>query len=219
MYIDFLFNDTDIIDIDLKNNISQLLSLSCVNSITVPFYFLKNSKSILAQQNHSISLSCLIDYPLGVSDPKSRQNMAMEAISSGAVALDIVMPQNLVTNRKYEKIRDDVKSFVNIAINKNITIRYILEYRFFSNTCLKKICEIFDVFDIQYVFPSTGYFIDNLADNLIAGAFLHDNSKNINIICSGNLWTNKHFEILKKSGIFGFRTNNINCIRNFIEYS
>jgi hypothetical protein len=66
-----------------------------------------------------------------------------------------------------------MRSLLSYFVNKNAkTVKSLgifkdtetLEYRVFDHHCLKKICEILDTFGIKKVFPSTGYFIDNLAD-------------------------------------------------------
>jgi deoxyribose-phosphate aldolase len=213
MYIDFIINKIDTSEIEAKDLVSSVLTLRCVNSITVPYYLIKPLKSIL--NDEAVDFSCLVDYPLGISDAKTRLCAIEQAAKSGANSIDITMPQNLACNRKYDKIREDVKNVIEIVSEYKVVPRYILEYRVFDHHCLKKICEIFDNFGIKYVYPSSGYFIDNLADNILACLFLHQNSKDLNIIGSGNIWTNKHFETLAKSKIFGFRTNSIHSLENF----
>jgi deoxyribose-phosphate aldolase len=217
MYIDFVINKIDINETEAKNLVKSILDMRCVNSITVPHYLIKSLKPIL--NDEGVDFSCLIDYPLGISDQKTRLCAIEQAGKNGSNCIDITMPQNLASNRKYDKIRDDVKNVVEITKEYKITPRYILEYRVFDHHCLKKICEIFDNFGIKYVYPSSGYFIDNLADNILACLFLHQNSKDLNIIGSGNIWTNKHFETLLKSKIFGFRTNSIHSLQNFIIFN
>lgn len=214
MYIDFAIIDTDIEDKKARQKILEAIEWN-VNSITVPYYLLKSCKSLI--KTPEINYGCLIDFPLGISDAKTRCHAVEVAISSGANAIDISMPQNLAANRKYDKIREDIKNVKSICGN-DVIIKYILEYRVFDHRCLKKICEIFDEHTISFVTPSTGYFIDNLADNLIASAFLHENSKEINVIATGNAWTENHFSILNKSGIFGFRTFNIQSLKSFKEF-
>lgn len=221
MYIDFIANRTDINDAEFKETLIKVLGFSnFINSITVPYYFLKHAKLLIAEScNKDIELSCLIDYPMGISDLKTRQSSVLQSIKNGATSIDICMPQNLAANRKYDKIREDIKSILDISIDKNIKYRYILEYRIFDHHCLKKICEIFESFNIQYVFPSSGYFIDNLADNIIAGVFLHQNSKNLNIICTGDTWNDKHFATINKSGLFGVRFSNYYALKNFLAFN
>jgi deoxyribose-phosphate aldolase len=137
----------------------------------------------------------------------------------GANTIDIVMPQNLATNRKYDKIREDVKNCIDLSIENNVKIRYILEYRMFDHSCLKKLCEIFENHNMRCVLPSSGYFLDNLADNILASVFLHQNSKDLNIICTGNIWLDKHFDTIKKSGLFGLRTTSIHSLANFVKFN
>lgn len=218
MYIDFAFINTDINEISVKENIKQILSFDCVNSITLPFYLIKTAKPILLDHKN-IDLSCLIDYPLGISDSKTRIFAIDQAIKMGINTIDIVMPQNLATNRKYDKIREDVKNCVELGLENNIKIRYILEYRMFDHSCLKKLCEIFENFNMRYIYPSSGYFLDNLADNILASVFLYQNSKDLNIICTGNIWLDKHFDTIRKSGLFGFRTTSVHSLHNYIKFN
>lgn len=216
MYIDFAIINTDIDEKIAKEQINEAIIYG-INSITVPYYLIKPCKNLF--NPHNCDLSCFIDFPLGISDIKSRVSAVEQAILAGANSVDIAMPQNLATNRKYEKIREDIKNIKNVCEEKKVKIKYILEYRTFDHRCLKKICEIFDFFQIKYAYPSSGFFIDNLADNMIASSFLYQNSKEINIICSGNLWLNKHFDMMIRSGIYGFRTFSPHIIKNFKKHT
>lgn len=219
MFIDFAIIDTDINEVSAKDTIKHIADLGLADSITVPHFFIKPAKHFIANKN--IRLSSFIDFPLGISDSVGRASSIKNTIASGVDAIDICMPQNLAANRKYSKIREDIQTTIAIkdAANLSVDIRYILEYRKFDHYCLKKICEIFDSFGIQYVFPSTGYFIDNLADNILASIFLYQNSKDIKVISTGNAWQDKHFETLIKSGLYGFRTSSIHALKNFSKFN
>lgn len=215
MYIDFAFTETDISDADAKKIIAEIATYP-VNSITAPHYLIKSFKPLISDAQ---ILSCLIDYPLGLSDTKTRRCAIEQAFKAGANCVDIAMPQNLAANRKYDKIRDDIKIAQEFCVENNILMRYVLEYRMFDHHCLKKICEIFEQHHIINVFPSSNFFLDNLADNILASLFLHQNSKDLNVICTGNVWANKHFETLSKSGLFGFRTTSIHSLKNFMNFN
>ena len=217
MYIDFAITDTDLNEKQAKQYMADAMKYN-VDSISIPYYLLKScGKSFLGSKK--IDISCFIDFPLGISDLETRKLAAKNSIMAGATTVDIAMPQNLAANRKYDKIREDIKAMKEICEPIGVKIRYILEYRIFDHKCLKKICEIFDDNNISYAFPSTGFFLDNLADNLIASSFLHQNSKELNIIASGNIWTDKHFDILIRSGIHGLRTFSPHIIKNFRNYT
>lgn len=215
MYIDFAIINTEINETEAKAILQELKTYP-INSITVPFYLIKSFKSIIP---NDIKLSCLIDYPLGISDIKTRKCAIEQAHKAGSTAVDITMPQNLAANRKYDKIREDIKQCLDFCNTNDIQVRYILEYRVFDHYCLKKICEIFDNNNIKFIYPSSGYFIDNLADNILASIFLHQNSKDLNVLCTGNMWCDKHFETMIKSGLFGFRTSSLNSLKNFIAFN
>jgi deoxyribose-phosphate aldolase len=216
MYIDFAIIDTETNEAEAKDTIKHIIDCGYVNSITIPIYFTKLIKPFI---NNGLDFSCLIDYPLGISNLTTRACAVNEALSMGFNTVDISMPQNLAANRKYDKIREDLKRITEIATEKKLTIRYILEYRKFDHHCLKKICEIFENIGIEYVLPSSGYFIDNISDNIIASIFLHKNSKNLKIISTGNIWLDKHFESLIGSGLFGLRTSSVTTLENFSKFN
>lgn len=216
MHIDFAIIDTDNNEAETKTLISSILSESIkVNTITCSHFYIKSIRSIVGDKE--IPISCLIDFPSGISDIKTRKTAVEQAHKSGATMVDIVMPQNLASNRKYDKIREDLKVITEYCVDNNIKARYILEYRTFDHHCLKKLCEILDTFNIKDVFPSTGYFLDNLADNLIASVFLYENSKNINIYCTGNAWTEQHFGIIEKTGLYGIRVFSKFALKNLTK--
>ena len=216
MYIDFAFIDTEINESQAKETIKFIIDNGYVNSITVPIYFTKIIKPYI---NNGLDFSCLIDYPLGISDTKTRACAIKETIKLGFNTIDISMPQNLAANRKYDKIREDITIINDISSENKTNIRYILEYRKFDHHCLKKICEIFENMNIEYVFPSSGYFLDNISDNILASIFLYKNSKDLKIISTGNIWLDKHFESLINSGLFGFRTSYVPTLQKFVKFN
>lgn len=218
MHIDFALPYVDTNDTEVKQVVSDVLSYqSTVGSITASHYYLKTIKNIIITKNSGVGLSCLIDYPIGVSDTKSRLISIEQAHKAGANMVDITMPQNLASNRKYDKIREDTKILSEYCLELSMIPRYVLEYRIFDHHCLKKMCEILDGFNIRHVFPSTAYFVDNLSDNLIASVFLYENSKDINIYATGNAWTDKHFSIIEKTGLFGMRITSLPALRGLLE--
>ena len=102
MYIDYAFLKTDTTDSEAKDILKEIISLNTVNSITCPNYLIKNVKQLISE--HDIKLSCFVDFPLGISDSKTRLCSVEQAAKNGVNFVDLVMPQNLATNRKYAKI-------------------------------------------------------------------------------------------------------------------
>jgi hypothetical protein len=64
--------------------------------------------------------------------------------------------------------------------------------------------------------PSTGHMLDDISDNIIACKYLSAKSK-IQTICNGNIWTEKQFESLKTSNIYGVRLHHTPSIALFLK--
>jgi deoxyribose-phosphate aldolase len=178
--------------------------------ISVFSYYAKN-----VAQLTNIPIICPIDFPIGINDSKTRLTMGEFAIKNGARILDITFPAQLIGNRKYDKFREDIKNFNNLGIEHNIDIRYILEYRKYSYELLYKLTQILLDFGISTILLSTGYFLDDINDNIIAASMISKKNVNINIILTGNIWTKEHMDNIIKSGMAGIRVSNIHGLKLF----
>jgi deoxyribose-phosphate aldolase len=173
-------------------------------------YYTKNISQLT-----NIPIICPIDFPIGISDSKSRLTMAEFAVKNGARVLDITYPAQLISNRKYDKFREDIRNFNSLGIESNVDIRYILEYRKYSYELLYKLTQILLDFGISTVLLSTGYFLDDINDNIIAASMILKKNPNINIILTGNIWTKEHVDNIIKCGMSGIRINTINGLKLF----
>jgi len=186
--IEYACYDYSLNETELQDNIIKAIELGA-NSIAVSQFSLSTIKNISKIASNNISISCVLDFPYGLSDFKSRSFMASQLVKqkNDIKYLDIMMPTKAITNRKYDKFREEIKNLLEICLGSNITIRYILEYRVYSHEVLAKTCQILREFGIETVFPSTGTMIDNIDDNLIACNFLQTKS-GIKTICTGNIY-------------------------------
>ncbi|NDB61096.1 hypothetical protein EB001_22040, partial [bacterium] len=105
--------------------------------------------------------------------------------------------------------RDDIKKNFDLCQSSKVELRYILEYRKFDHALLAKICEILILGGVDIIYPSTGYFIDNIEDNLIACSYLTEKT-GIKTIVNGNVWTKKQMDNILKMNPHGFSTSIIN---------
>ncbi len=207
-YIEYAIYDIDFDENEIKTNIETAKTYR-IQGISVPFYYLKFCKNLV--KDAPIIVSTSIDYPMGLSDTKTRNSAISNAIDIGADKIEIVMQNNYLSNRKYDKIRSDIKSNIDICRANNIALHYYLEYRVFTHQSLIKACEILQEFDIDTVYPSTGYMLDSLEDNLVASVLLNQKT-GIKTIFSGNLWNKDHIKKLKNSHISHYRVNNLNAL-------
>ena len=213
-YIEYSAYDLDISENELKLNIESAIKYS-VNSISVPFAMTKFCKSMTKGSN--ITISNIIDYPLGVLDTKSRNIAVLNAIDNGAEKIDIVLQNSYLSLKKYDKIKQDMISNAEICSKHNIPISYYLEYRIFTHQSLIKACNMLMEIPIKDVYVSTGHRIDNIDDNIVATILLKQKT-NINTIFSGNIWTENHVKTLIKNNINALRLNTIHSIAIYNQF-
>lgn len=205
MHTEYSCYDISINEDEVKQNIHRAVKLN-PTCISLHSYSLSTAKGLIPD---NINLSCVIDYPMGLSDTVTRNSLIRQAIKNSQVKIiDLHMPSKLIVNRKYDKFREDIKSNLDICKEKNIELRYILEYRTFSHEILAKICQILKSLDIQYVLPSSGFFLDDISDNIIAAKYLMAKS-DIKVICNGNIWIQQQIENVIKSNVYGLRVSNL----------
>jgi deoxyribose-phosphate aldolase len=205
MYTEYTCYDPSINEEEVKKNIMEAVKLS-PDCISVHPYSIPYIKNLIPD---TVFLSCVVDYPMGLSDINTR-NSVVEQISKNqhVSMIDISMPSKLIVNRKYDKFREDIRSNLEICNNNNCMLRYLLEYRTFSHEILAKVCQILVSFGVEYVMPSSGFMLDDINDNIIAAKYLMSKSK-IKVICNGNVWTEKQVQNVIKSGVYGLRVSSI----------
>lgn len=215
MQLEYINTSCDLTDSELSNLIkNDINKINEIDTIIVPQYFVKLTRGLVSDTK---KVSCVIDYPLGFSDIKSRSSLSSFALKNGANMIDIMLPSLYLTNRKYDKIREDIK-YQKEHIDPS-KIRYILEYRLFDHNYLKKMCEILLDAGITSVVPGSGYRIDNLADFIIASQFLKSHFDNLQVILSANFWTNQHFEMIFGQNFSAVRSSSIDIIKDIIVFN
>ena len=209
MYIEYAHYHLDAKDSEIVETINSVTKHN-VQSISVFYPYIKLIKSQI--DTNKIKISSPIDFPLGILDHSSRMSIAENCFKNGASIIDVVCPAHYLCNRKYDKFRYDIKNIQNISFDYNSEIRYILEYRRFTYELLYKVSQILLDLNIKTVYPSTGYFLDDISDNILAAALINKRVPDINIICNGNVWNESHAKLVKNSKIYGLRVNSVNAL-------
>jgi len=191
-YIDYACYDYSLNETETENNVISAVKAG-VNSISVFPYSLNSIKNLPDIKNKNISLSCAADFPYGLSDTKTRNFMVSQICKNNADYVDLFIPTKIISNRKYDKFREDIKSNLEICQENNVQLRYILEYRVYSHEILAKVCQILLSFGVDKVFPSSGMMIDDINDNLIACNYLSVKTS-VKPIITGNCYNDKHYK-------------------------
>ena len=206
MYIEYYINTIDDKELDIKSIIDNVIKYP-ISAITAPH---QQIKFIKKNYGH-LYLGSFIDYPMASCDSDRRQDLILDAVKLGINYVNITIPFYHIINRKYTKFREDISKNLEICKKHQIDLRYILEYRKFDHTILAKVCEILMEGGISIVYPSTGLFLDNIEDNIIACAYLQEKT-GINTIVNGNIWKHDQIDPLMKIKPFGLSSNQISTL-------
>lgn len=213
-YIEYACYDSSITEIETRSNIEKAFK-SGIKNISVFPYSVSTAKSVVDDAS-ILNISVPIDFPYGLSDIKTRNFAITQTCKQKIQKIDLFIPSKILTNRKYDKFREDIKSNLDICSENNIQLRYILEYRIFSHEVLAKACSILMDFGVDTVLPSSGHMIDDISDNLIACNYLHTKA-NIKTICNGNIYNDKQVQSIKNANLYGIRLHHINSIDLFFK--
>lgn len=203
---------------ETKEKIEQASGFSPSVISVFPFY-LRSAKNVLSNNDiKDIKLSCVIDYPFGISDSESRIVSVDQAIKHGADCIELVMSNHLLCNRKYEKIRKELFTISQMCLKNNIDLRVVLEYKIFTPELLYKASYILLEFNIFTIYPSANFLMDSVADNILASMLISKKNPKINIIINGSAWTDNHIEmILSNKNIYGYKTSNIYTLEKICQ--
>lgn len=191
---------------EIKEIITKALSFHPQTISTLPYYT-KIVKSLISKETR---LSCIVDYPFGLSDSESRNKLLETAIKNGSEIVEIVAPSHLLCNRRYDKFRKELETYTKLCTESNIEIRYMLEYKLFTPELLYKTASILIDYNITVMYPSVNYLLDNISDNILVSMLINQKNPKTKIIVNGSAWTDDHINtIFNNSKIYGYKTSNI----------
>lgn len=207
-YIEYALYNLDFNDEEIKQSIESAIKYS-VDCICVPYAYTKFCKGLTKDTN--IKVANTIDYPLGLLDIKTRNEAIINAIENGAEKICVVLQNNYLNLKKYDKLRQDIRSNYDICAKLNVPITYYLEYRIFTHQSLIKACNILLEIPLNSVYVSTGYMLDSVEDNIIATVLLKEKT-GIDTIFTSNIWNKKHVELLAKNKLDNLRFSNTSSL-------
>lgn len=209
MLLEYSYYDVASNDTEIQANLTEAFKYN-IQTVSVLPPYARIAKTL---GQNTVKISCPIDYPMGVLDIKSRLATVDFCLKNNVDIIEAVCPAQLLCNRKYDKFREDIRQLSSACSTLNVELRYVLEYRQYSYELLYKVAQILYDFNIRTIYPSTGYSLDDIGDNIIASALINKKVPNINIICNGNLWNANHIKMIKNNQLYGLRVNSINGLQ------
>jgi deoxyribose-phosphate aldolase len=204
--LEYGYYDVAANDIEVKQNIAKAVKLS-VDVVSVLPSYLRAIKNLL--KDSQTILSTVIDYPFGLSSIESRRVETENALKAGAKIIELVAPNHALCNKKYDKFRKDINEQKALCDRHNAELRYIIDYRTYTEYMLYKITTMVAAHQIDTIYPSNNYMLDNIVDNLIASMMIAKKVPYINVVVNGNAWNEKQLSLIEKTDIYGYKTNNI----------
>jgi deoxyribose-phosphate aldolase len=211
MFIEFYLNNF-CTDQEAKDLFGQIRSNYKIDSILINQHHYRLAKYSFSTNKINI----YIDYPLGMGTTYMRlKNLEIIAGQSGIVSIQA--PSYMLVNRKYDAIRKEIESIKNV-LPDSTEIRYMLDYRKFNHNILHKFCSILKEHKINVIYPSTGFFLDNIYDNIVASKYLEEKTDILSIF-NGNIWTKDHVELIIKSKLYGVSLEHTHSLKLLQEYN
>lgn len=161
--------------------------------------------SVIKKKDSNIKLSSIIDFPLGLMQTNQRLDLIKDSIQKGADSIELVMPSFLITNKQTTKIKNDIEKCYSLCVDNAVDLHYILEYRSYNYSCLYRIIKNLIKFNLNEVYISTGYRVDDIYDHLIAIGIISKEISSAKIICNANIYNENHLELLENNKIEIFR--------------
>lgn len=170
--------------------------------VSTASYFLPRLKDIIPE---GMVLACPVNYPDGNGDFQLIQHAIIAAQRKGANAIDLVLNPHYVTNYKLELILEEVACYNRICKDYDMTLRVMLDYRLFDTRQFIQTIDLLVDIDIDYIFPSTGNFADDIDDNLTMCGLILKKYPFLSVISTAPVRTKEQYEKFANIGVFGMR--------------
>ena len=205
-YLEYGYYDFDSNSKETKAVVEQAVKHS-PSTISVLPHYIQAVKKIIPEH---IRLGTIIDYPFGLSAYLDRENAVNAAINQGVNSIEIVAPNHALCNRKYDRFRLEIDCIKRICLEKKVDLKYIIEYKTYNLALMHKVADILYTKKLPTIYPSTSFFMDNINDNIIVSMMLQKRNNNLNVISTGQAWTDDQIDlILSNDNLFAYKTNNI----------
>jgi|SRR6056300_282551 deoxyribose-phosphate aldolase len=211
MRIEFQYTDESSSNQEALATLKEIEQFSFVKKLSVLPPYVKYLNGKISEQNR-IDIGCIIDFPFGILSTENKLDIIKRSIQDGANSIEMVMPSFLINNRQNAKIKQDIEKCYDLCAEHAVNLHYILEYRIYNYSCLSRLVKFLLGFNLNDIYISTGYRLDDIYDHIIAMRMIIKENENANIICNANIYNKEHLEILESSNLSHFRVNSVNVL-------
>ena len=147
------------IDIAIASNVKAM----CIRPMDVSY-------SAKALEDTNVLLCSVIGFPHGTVTTHTKVQETIEAVSNGAIEVDMVMNLGLFASKEYAAVQKDIEAVVTATkqTNPKASVKVILETCLWSEEEIVKACELCEAAGADYVKTSTGYAASGATPEVIA---------------------------------------------------
>lgn len=209
MKIEYQLTDEAMSNQELLSEIKKIERFNFIKKIAVLPSSIKYLKNKI---DSNTKLSAVIDFPLGTSSTAIRLEIIKQAVSDGASSIEIMMQSFHINNRQNAKIKKDIEECYSLCSDAGVALHYMMEYRLYNYSCLSRLTKFLLSANLNDIYLSSGYRLDNIYDHIIAIAMILKENPDANLVCNANIFNNEHLDILNIAKINHFRVNSINAV-------
>ena len=126
-----------------------------VASVCIMPYYVGRCTELLADS--TVLPSTVIGFPHGGQASSTKVAESKQAIDDGAIELDMVVNISAVLSGRYDYVRDEIASIVDLAHAADRKVKVIFENCYLQDDHKKKLCEICCDVGADWVKTSTGF--------------------------------------------------------------
>jgi deoxyribose-phosphate aldolase len=171
-----------------------------LDSVAIPSGFMSRVGDLLKDQQFSAA----IDFPYGLSSTSVRVHEIIMAIRQGAHSIDLVIHGGYIKEENWRKIRTDLKACMSVCKEHNVNFRAIIEYRLFPVKTVLLMCELLGTIGVYNVVNSTGFVVDDIAENAIISHEIQDKTGLFVTSCV-RAFNEKHIKIFQELDVHALR--------------
>ena len=200
------FDSTLLKSVSTKKEIEELcidakkfqFATVCVNPCYVSYAseLLKDSK---------VKVCTVIGFPLGANTTKIKVEEAKDAINNGATEIDMVINVGYLKNGDYQYVKNEIERLKKIT--KNNVIKVIIETCYLDEEEIKKMTEICNETEVDFIKTSTGFGTRGASFEDIKIINKYKNDK-LRVKASGGIRTKEDAEKYIELGVSRIGTSN-----------
>jgi deoxyribose-phosphate aldolase len=200
------FDSTLLKSVSTKKEIEELcidakkfqFATVCVNPCYVSYAseLLKDSK---------VKVCTVIGFPLGANTTKIKVEEAKDAINNGATEIDMVINVGYLKNGDYQYVKNEIEELKKVT--KNNVIKVIIETCYLDEEEIKKMTEICNETEVDFIKTSTGFGTRGASFEDIKIINKYKNDK-LRVKASGGIRTKEDAEKYIELGVSRIGTSN-----------